>query len=368
MLRAVDFFCGAGGMTNGLLAAGVDVIAGVDNHLPCKATYENASNNLRPRGSPPTFIDADVASNALASRLRKVGVEAGDDRLILTGCSPCQYWSKVNTSKDKSASSKLLLDHFRTYVKLFRPGYVVVENVAGLSTRRTHSGLEDLLKLLRNLGYGYGHGIVAAYRYGVPQKRRRYILIATRLRIRTSGPAITLPDPSWSGPRYPANMAVDRFIGPDNGFPPLRAGERVDEPSLHWAAALSEKNVRRISMINTHGGSRSAWKDEPDLQIDAYRGRDNIFSDVYGRMRWDEPAPTITTRFVSISNGRFGHPDEHRAISLREGAILQTFDVGYAFPASFPEAARQIGNAVPPVLAERIGDRIMKHYAEVRPS
>lgn len=362
MLRAVDFFCGAGGMTHGLLNAGIDVVAGVDNHAACQTTYENAENNQRPSGVAPKFIHADVAADDVVSEVKAVGIAPYDDDVVFVGCSPCQYWSKVNTSRERSATSRSLLEHFKELVDEFRPGYVVVENVAGLHTRRDQSGLTAFLSFLEDCKYGYDESMVAVYRYGVPQKRHRYLLVATRLRVGDGQALISLPAPDTKRPGYPREMAVRQFIGTHNGFTPLRAGERAETPSLHWAADLSDMNLRRIKMTSHDGGDRSGWRDDPELQIDAYRGKDGIFRDVYGRMSWDQPSSTITTRFNSLSNGRFGHPEEDRAISLREGATLQTFPVSYSFPRSFPEAARQIGNAVPPELARRVGERIVKHY------
>lgn len=365
MLKGVDFFCGAGGMTHGLLQAGVDVVAGVDNHQPCKPTYENVANNERPCGSAPKFIHADVATDDVDALLRAEGIEENDDKTVFAGCSPCQYWSKVNTSKEKSAKSKSLLEHFQTSVDVFRPGYVVIENVSGLSTRRTESGLNEFIDSLKSLGYGLDQGTVAVYRYGVPQKRHRYLLLATRLIVDAAPPFISLPNPCYTGKGYPEDMSVRHFIGVDNGFPSIVAGERVERPQMHWAARLSKDNLKRIKKTKHDGGSRMAWKDDPDLQIEAYRGKDHIFRDVYGRMWWDQPSSTITTRFNSLSNGRFGHPEEDRAISLREGATLQTFPLSYDFPNKFVEAARQIGNAVPPTLSKLIGRHIIDHYATV---
>lgn len=362
MLRAVDFFCGAGGMTHGLLKAGVDVVAGVDNHLPCKPSYENPANNRRASGDPPRFMHADVSTADIPSILRDIEIHPNEDNLVFAGCSPCQYWSKVNTSREKSATSRLLLTHFQRIVEAYRPGYVVIENVPGLNTRRDSSGLGGFVKFLHKAGYGLHDSTVAVYRYGVPQKRHRYLLLATRLAPNGGRPRIQLPRPEWDGSGYPESMSLRYFIGRRNGFPPIQAGERAETPFLHWAAALSDKNLRRICLTTPDGGSRSDWKDHGDLQINAYKGKDDIFRDVYGRMRWDAPASTITTRFNSLSNGRFGHPVENRAISLREGATLQTFPMSYSFPSSFPEAARQIGNAVPPELARRIGERIVQHF------
>jgi DNA (cytosine-5)-methyltransferase 1 len=364
-LRAVDFFCGAGGMTHGLLSAGVDVLAGVDNHLPCKVTYEHQDNNRRPSGNVTRFIHADISVLDPEDLVRIVGIQRNDDSLVFAGCSPCQYWSKLNTSREKSAKSKALLEHFRRFVDAFRPGYVVVENVPGLQTRSSSSGLAAFLEFLDHLGYAYDHATVAVCFYGVPQKRWRYLLIATRVSRPEWKPAIALPEPDRTEGPFPERMKLKYHIGELNGFQAIQAGIRREQPSLHWAAKLSDRNLQRIGKTPRNGGSRVAWKEDPELQIEAYRGKDDIFRDVYGRMNWEEPAPTITTRFNSLSNGRFGHPEEHRAISLREGATLQTFPLRYVFPPSFPEAARQIGNAVPPELAKRIGVRLTEHHRSV---
>jgi DNA (cytosine-5)-methyltransferase 1 len=178
----------------------------------------------------------------------------------------------------------------------------------------------------------------------------RYLLLATRL-----SSTISLPAPEVN-----PNLTVDAFIGVRNGFQKIAAGHRDTTELRHTAAILSEKNLKRISRTEKSGGNRMAWSDDPDLQIPAYEGRDQIFRDVYGRMCWDKPAPTITTRFNSLSNGRFGHPDEDRAISIREGATLQTFPLGYKFDVTSNNAAtRQIGNAVPPEMARRIGTHVL---------
>jgi len=353
-------------MTHGLLAAGIDVVAGVDNHLPCKATYEHRANNARPNGTVPRFVHADLSALDPADLATDLGIKRGDDTLVFAGCSPCQYWTKLNTSREKSATSKALLEHFRRFVDALRPGYVVVENVPGLRTRGVSSGLSLFLEFLGTAGYAYDQGTVAVCRYGVPQKRSRYLLVATRVGQTGIRAAITLPIPDKVEGAFPENMKLKHHIGTGNGFPPIEAGARCDEPALHWAAKLSDQNLQRITKTPPDGGSRVSWKGDSALQIEAYREKDEIFRDVYGRMSWEQPAPTITTRFNSLSNGRFGHPTEHRAISLREGACLQTFPRHYVFPPSFPEAARQIGNAVPPELARRIGCRLAEHYTFVR--
>ena len=161
---------------------------------------------------------------------------------------------------------------------------------------------------------------------------------------------IKLPPPDDGGP------VVRNFIGSENGFANINSGHKDDTDFRHSCSGLSEIMLKRLALTPKDGGTRKSWSEREDLQIETYKGRDDCFRDVYGRMFWDKPAPTITTRFISLSNGRFGHPEENRAISLREGAALQTFPRSYTFCSeSMETTARLIGNAVPPELARRIG-------------
>lgn len=343
-------------MTKGLLYSGIDVLAGIDNHLPCKATYEHAGNNTRPNGKSPQFLHADIETLEPEKLIEEIGVTYDDDSLIFVGCSPCQYWSKINTTRTKSAASKMLLNRFRFFVQEFRPGYVVIENVPGLLKKKDEAGLTQFLSFLAEQGYAQESAIITASSYGVPQKRRRFLLIATRLGTNICLPA---PDPKTNTPFE--GVRVRDHIGVDKGFPAIEAGHRDADEFMHTALALAPQNLSRITLTPKDGGDRTAWKDNPILQINAYRGKDDCFRDVYGRMRWDKPAPTITTRYVSLSNGRFGHPEENRAISIREGATLQTFPKTYVFKGTLHEVARQVGNAVPPELARRVGNVIIGH-------
>lgn len=341
-LRAVDFFCGAGGMSYGLSLAGIDVLGGVDNDVDCKKTYEANVPQAK-------YIRHDITTLTAPELGRRLGIRRDDPNLVFAGCSPCQFWSKIRTDKTKSMKTAFLLRQFQRFIKFFRPGFIVVENVPGLYNRKDNSILLEFQAFLHGQGYNFQDGIINANHFGVPQNRMRYVLIASRV-------SNVVP---LSANKRTTSVSVADFIGIDNGFPQIDPGHRDDTAFLHTTAALSEKNSRRIAVTPTSGGDRMAWADDPDLQINAYRGKDNIFRDVYGRMSWDRPAPTITTRFISLSNGRFGHPDENRAISIREGATLQTFPKSYEFHSSNLNAlARQIGNAVPPELAKRIGEHL----------
>lgn len=342
-LRSVDFFCGAGGMSLGLTKAGIKVLAGVDNATDCRKTYESNIAGAK-------FIKHDISTLSARELARRLRLRVNDDSLVFSGCSPCQFWSKIRTDKTKAAQTAFLLKQFEKFIRHFLPGFVIVENVPGLHSRKKQTILPEFIGFLESLGYAWDDGIINANHYGVPQNRMRYLLIATRL-----VSAISLPPPLPD-----QGLVVSSFIGVARGFRAITAGHRDTSDFQHTACKLSPDNLRRIRMTPKSGGDRSAWKDSESLQIDAYRGRDEIFRDVYARMYWDRPAPTITTRFNSFSNGRFGHPEEDRAISLREGATLQTFPENFVFHGTnLNNIARQIGNAVPPELARRIGQHIV---------
>jgi DNA (cytosine-5)-methyltransferase 1 len=345
-LKAIDFFCGAGGMTYGLSKSGIKVLAGIDIELNCKKTYEINNPNSK-------FIHSDIHNLSEEKLAELTGIEKNDDFLIFIGCSPCQYWTKINTHKTKSKETKDLLKEFQRFIKFFKPGYIVIENVPGLLTNEKEKNLERFLTFIKKESYTFDHGIINSNHYGVPQNRKRYLLVGSRV-----SKEIKLPNGKFN-----ENLNVKNFIGPRNGFRKIRAGHKDPSDFLHSSAKLSEKNIMRIKKTPKNGGNRHSWKDDPKLQINTYRGKDHIFRDVYGRMYWDKPAPTITTRFNSFSNGRFGHPEENRAISLREGATLQTFPKKYRFIGTNEASiAKQIGNAVPPEIAKRIGQKIKENW------
>lgn len=339
MIRAIDFFCGGGGMTNGLRQAGINVIAGVDFDKEAKDTYEY--NNP---GS--VFINTDIRRLRSDFFERKFNVRRNDDRLILVGCSPCQFYSIINTDKEKSARSKDLLKNFARFIEYYRPGFVLVENVPGIMTNK-NSILPFFLQKLQDIGYtNIVKEVVDLSYYGVPQSRRRFSLIATRL----DNVNLHLP------PKDNRQSILKDFIGEANGFPKIKAGHKDPTSFNHSAAGLSDLCMRRMLKTSHDGGSRLDWANDPELQLKCFIGRDNSFKDTFGRMWWDKPASTITTKFFSISNGRFGHPEEDRALSIREGATLQTFPKTYIFKTgSISSAAKLIGNAVPCEYARRLG-------------
>jgi len=340
-IKAVDFFCSGGGMTKGMTQAGINVIAGIDNDPNCKETYE--VNN---KGSK--FILADVYTLKEKELKKELGLRKKDDNLLFIGCSPCQFWSIIRTDKKKSEQSKSLLKEFNRFVKYFKPGYVVVENVPGIASRKEESGLSEFVDDLERKGYKVTFKNVNLNDYGVPQTRKRFTLLASRVTKNTIFPT----------PTRRKKPSVKDFIGKGNGFSKVEAGHQDKTKFQHTVAALSYKNLKRIEGTPPNCGDSGWWRTDNELGKLKYRG--DSFRDVYGRMSWDKPAPTITTKFFSLSNGRFGHPEENRAISIREGATLQTFPKSYKFiTPSIQQAGKLIGNAVPPEYAKRIGKAIV---------
>jgi DNA (cytosine-5)-methyltransferase 1 len=209
--------------------------------------------------------------------------------------------------------------------------------VRGFSTYRR------FIRMLRSNSYSIAEGVLDAKYYGVPQTRRRYVLIASRNR------EASLPPRELDG----ASTSVRTVRNAIEHYPPIGAGERHATVPNHVAAAISPQNLARLKSTPPNGGDRRAWP--PELELECHKGHYSGHTDVYGRMAWDQPAPTLTGRCNSLSNGRYGHPIQDRAISLREAASLQTFSDAYSFFGLDKQIARQIGNAVPVRFAEALG-------------
>lgn len=344
-LRSVDLFCGVGGLTYGTRSTGINVVAGYDIDLNSKLAYEE--NN------PGTgFILKDVAeikSGEISALYPK-----DTDVRILMGCAPCQPFSSYNRQPrtSPSRSSKMeLLSHFGVQVKDSLPEIVSMENVPNLSKEPVFG---KFVALLEELGYRIDWKVVNAAHYGVPQSRKRLLLLASRL-----GPISLLPPTHNTDNLVTVRDKIGRL-------PKLNAGETHQSDNLHRSRALADVNLKRIRASKPGG----TWEDWPkSLLPDAYRRPSGqSFKSVYGRLQWDQLSSTITTQFIGYGSGRFGHPSQDRALSLREGALLQTFPEDYTFVPRDAEnnyhvqpIATQIGNAVPPRLGEVIGESIKAH-------
>ncbi|WP_316557691.1 DNA cytosine methyltransferase [Methanimicrococcus hongohii] len=343
-LKAIDFFCGSGGMTSGFKRAGIEVLAGIDIEKACEETY--SINN-----KPAKFLCEDIKEMNVEKLVQETGIEKEDDKLVFIGCSPCQYWSIISTDKTKAEGTKNLLLDFQRFVKHFKPGYIVLENVPGILTRK-ESPLQSFLTFLSENGYEYDYEIVNVSHYGVPQTRKRFVLIASRV---TGKKGIKIPEPDTKE----KPPTVGEFIIDDPAFYKIEHGHKDPTDFNHTVAGLHQDNIERLK-LTPEGCGNEYWRNTP-LGIPAHK-KSNGFKDVYGRMHRNKVGPTITTKFFSISNGRFGHPTQLRAISIREGATLQTFDKSYVFKGnSIAANSRMIGNAVPPALAERLAKAIINN-------
>ena len=345
-LKAVDFFCSGGGMSSGIQESGIQILAGIDFDENCKATYEANITGAE-------FILADVFELKEKDLEDKLSLKKNDDDLILIGCSPCQFWSIINTTKEKSKQSKNLLIEFHRFVAYFNPGYVIVENVPGVLRKKEESGLNEFISWLETKGYKVHFKVHEVSNYGVPQHRKRFTLIANRITQTELEPVIV----------QGKKMTVRDVLGEKNGFPKITQGHKDQSEFMHTVAGLNILNLERLSLTEHNGGTRMAYVYDKRLAPPCHYGKTDGFKDIYGRMWWDKPSPTITTKFFSFSNGRFAHPEEDRAISLREGATLQSFPKTYKFVgSSTANIARMIGNAVPPKYATAIGKAIIQNH------
>jgi len=344
-IKAVDFFCGGGGMSYGMQKSGIQVLAGIDYEEKCRATYEANIKNAK-------FIKADVFDLKEQELQDTLNLQRNDDELLLIGCSPCQYWSIINTDKKKSQKSKNLLIEFERFVKYFNPGYVVVENVPGVLRKKKESGLENFINWLEDNEYKVHFKVHNTSEYGVPQSRKRFTLIANRITAKELEPV-----------KSKKTLTVRDVLGEQNGFSKISAGHKDLTDFNHSVPNVSDLTIERLKRVRKDGGNRLDFANDPRLQLKCFIGRDNSFKDTFGRLWWDKPSPTITTKFFSVSNGRFVHPEEHRALSIREGATLQSFPKNYKFiGTSIGSLARLIGNAVPPEYAKRVGQAIVKNH------
>lgn len=341
MIDAVDLFCGAGGLTAGMLNAGISVRAGYDIEAQCEYAYHE--NNRA------AFIACDV-KDVTAEQL--LGWYRPDRYRLLAGCAPCQPFSTYNQGRDTRTDRKWpLLYHFARLIEETEPHLVTMENVPDVTK---HQVYRDFVSSMEQKGYEIWDGRISCVDYGLPQKRRRHVLLASKL-----GLPISFISPTHKDSHVTVESAIRHL-------PRIAAGQQDLNDPLHRSATLTPLNLKRI-MFSKPGGT---WRDWPkELVAECHRkASGKTYASVYGRMRADEPSPTMTTLCYGFGNGRFGHPSQARAISLREAAILQSFPDTYVFmkpdDITFKAVGRMIGNAVPVRLGEVIGESLMNHVRE----
>ena len=341
MIKVFDFFSGCGGTSCGFQQAGLDIVLGLDFDKDAANTYRN---NF-PKAS---FIEGDIRT--LNVDVLHPWIANRDSPILFSGCAPCQPFSRQNQNKVKTDPRKSLLAEFGRFVEYWLPDYVFIENVPGMQRMKGDTGpLKGFKALLKKLGYGFDVKILPALWFGVPQTRERLVLLASR------HAEICLPEPTHGAGKAPFTTVRD-WIG---DLAPLAAGETDSKDPSHQAAALSELNLTRIAST-PEGGGRQHWPQ--NLLLECHKNHKG-HTDVYGRLAWSKPASGLTTRCISYSNGRFGHPEQNRAISVREAANLQTFPTNFVFTGNLNSKARQIGNAVPPLMAQCVGNSIKDHLS-----
>lgn len=340
-IEAIDLFCGIGGLTYGLRKAKIKVLAGLDNDGTCRLPYE-ANNDSK-------FIEADIA-NYDFQELKQL--YSKDSIKVLVGCAPCQPFSSHTFKvKNKDGDERWnLIDYFLKAITVLNPHVVSMENVRGITKTEIFDGFVEQVK---KLGYKIDYNVVYCPNYGIPQSRNRLVLLASRLG------EIKIPEHTHTKKKY---VTVSNII---RSLPKIDAGGAGKKDFVHRAKNLSSTNIQRIKQSKPKG----TWKDwDKELLPKCYKRKSGrTYTAVYGRMSWNDVAPTITTQFFNYGSGRFGHPEQHRALSLREGALLQTFPASYDFgkDISMTKTGRQIGNAVPPRLGYIIGAAIKKHVQQV---
>jgi DNA (cytosine-5)-methyltransferase 1 len=342
-IAAVDLFCGVGGKTHGLIRAGIRVTAGVDIDPTCAYAFE--ANN---EGAQFICGNVDTLRASQVNELYPKGALR-----VLIGCAPCQPFSTYSQRYRHSEAKDQrwnLLSSFGRLIKGVLPDVVAAENVPDLLNHAVHA---RFVRALESAGYRVSESIVKCADYGVPQTRERLVILASR-----HGEIRLEPPTHGPSSRVTVRAAIGHLPAVVAGGPPSA------NDAIHRSCSLSALNAKRIA-ATPPGGS---WRDWPSSLLLACHKRPSgkTFPSVYGRMSWDDLAPTITTQCFGLGNGRFGHPEQDRAISVREAALLQTFPPTYAFlqpghPFTFKHLGRHIGNAVPVELGAAIGRSIMKH-------
>lgn len=341
-ISAIDLFCGIGGLSYGLKKAGISVLAGVDLDKTSEYAY---TENIK-----TDFILKDI-EEIKGEDLNKKYWNRKNQIKILAGCAPCQPFSThSNKIKNRKQTKKWrLIKEFERLVLETQPEIVTMENVTNLANQPI---FKNFVSFLQQEGYFVSYSNVYCPDYGIPQKRRRLVLLASKYG------EISLIPKTHTKENY---MTLKEAVG---HLPSVQSGEVLESDPLHRTTKLSEINLKRIKASRPNG----SWLDwDEDLQLACHKKKSGkSYKSVYGRMSWNEPSSTITTQFYNYGTGRFGHPKQNRALTIREAAILQTFPANYKFyknkkEITITQLGVHIGNAVPVELGYVIGKSIVAH-------
>lgn len=346
-LTAIDLFSGCGGSALGFQKSGFDIRVAIDVDYWSTETYKRNHQN--------TVVLTDDIRYVSGEQLLKLACLKKRQLSVLLACPPCQGFSFARSNGSSYDPRNELVFEFVRLAKEMLPKIIAMENVPGLSRGKGKGIFLETVSQLNKIGYKTISGVLNASDYGVPQNRRRVILLGTRLnRVR-----LKLPVPTYGEKETKSKVTVRDAI---KNLPIISWGKKDADDLMHVSANLSDINFKRMKTTPHNGGG---WKDWPeDLKLDCHKKSNGGHGDVYGRMRWDEPSPTLTGGCTAISKGRFGHPEQNRAISLREASRLQSFPDTYIFEGPFTNIAKQIGNAVPPLLAQAIAETVKTALTE----
>ncbi len=342
-IKVIDLFCGIGGLTHGLIKQGLDVVAGIDNDESCRYGFEYNNNS--------NFIGKDIL-DVKAKDINELFGNEDDTIRVLAGCAPCQPFSSYNLRRVTKQQLQPL-EKFAQLIEQVLPDIVSMENVSNLADTKKYPIFKTFLDTLDRCGYKTEYKIVDVSDYGVPQRRKRLVLLASRFG------DISLVQKTHENNKIHVRDVIYKL-------PPIKDGDVHPKDPLHRTRKLSAENVKRIKATPHDGGSSKSWSEDLQLPCHKKKSGKTYRCSVYGRMKWDEPAPTMTTQCIGLGNGRFGHPEQDRAISLREAAIFQTFPKYYRFyepgnTIQIAQIAKFIGNAVPVRLGKVIGKSIKEH-------
>ena len=361
-IAVFDFFCGCGGTSVGFREAGMDIVWALDVNPAAAKTYKKNFPKAK-------FNELDVNKLDI-EELKREMAKYPDHLKLFCGCAPCQPFTKQKTLKMKEDPRASLLLSFASVVEQAKPDFVFVENVPGVQKPRfgEDGPFPEFLQRIKKLGYRFEKegAVVAAQDYGAAQVRHRFIFLAS-LHGQVKIPVATHGEED--GKQH--YKTVRDVIA---NLPPIAAGAEYEDPNglikNHRAAALSKKNLKRIQATPHDGGGRTSWPSDSGLRLKCHtrtttkdgekKKKYTGHTDVYGRLWWDRPSTGLTTRCISYSNGRFGHPEQDRAISVREAARIQGFPDTFEFVGNLNDQAKQVGNAVPVPLAKAVGEEFIR--------
>jgi len=351
-LNVIDLFSGCGGSALGFRQAGFRIKVALDIDPRTTKTFK--------LNFPESKVITSDVSYVSGSELLKAACVRDGRGIIVIACPPCQGFSSARRKSERLTDPRnMIIYEFLRIMNEIVPYAFVMENVPGLANGVGKPIFLNILHQLKSLGYYMIHGIVDTADYGIPQRRKRLVLIGVNdSKVRLIFPPKTNHDPNFSGRYLSPWITVKETIG---DLPKIKAGEKSQTNPLHTAPNLSDLNLKRIKATPRNGGSRDSWHE--NLILECHK-KIKGYKDIYGRMNWNRPSPTITAGCVMISKGRFGHPEQNRAISLQEAARLQTFPDSFVFTGGIQEIASQIGNAVPPLLARKIAFSLIKSIEE----